>query len=273
MDVQSSQRLLLFAVLGFLLVSVIGPLVWLYGPDQVSLTQRLKPPTFAHPFGTDQFGRDVLARFLSGARLSAIFGLATVTAAACIGTTLGLVSGLSRGVADIVISRLMDAVLAFPALILAMAFAIALKPGILSAGVAVVTAATPWYSRRVRSEVLSLRSRPYIEAERVLGASKSRIIVFHILPALFGGIIAQASLGVGYAVLTLTGLGFLGLGVQPPTPEWGSMITEGRRYLLAGNWWLSIFPGLGIVLLVVLAFGLGNMLSDRFGHRARRSAK
>ena len=236
------------------------------------ITARLKPPSILHPFGTDQFGRDVLARFLSGARLSTMFGLATVLTAACIGTSLGLVAGLFGGAADIVISRTMDAVLAFPALILAMAFAIALNPGVMAAGTAVIAAAIPWYSRRVRSEVLSLRSRPYIEAEQVLGASKCRIVLLHILPAIAGGIVAQASLGVGYAVLTLTGLGFLGLGIQPPTPEWGSMITEGRRYLLAGNWWLSIFPGLGIVILVVLAFGAGNMLSERLSFRTGRSA-
>lgn len=258
-------RILIVVCFGILLAALLGPLIWPYGPDQILLADRLKPPSALHPFGTDQFGRDVLARFLSGARLSILFGLVCVVSAAILGTLFGLVAGLHGGWVDSVISRLLDAVLAFPALILAMAVAIAFKPGILSAASAVIIVAVPWYARRVRSEVLSLRSRPYVEAAYVLGASRLRIIFLHILPSLLSGVVAQASLGVGYAVLTLSALGFLGLGVQPPVAEWGSMITDGRRYLFGGNWWLSIFPGLGIVVLVALAFVLGNHLSDRLG--------
>lgn len=248
-----------------LAVAVLGPEVWIHRSDQIFLTNRLHPPSLLHPFGTDQFGRDVLARFLSGARLSIFFSLACVTAASSAGMILGLIAGLSGGWVDGLVARIMDAVLAFPALILAMGIAIAFRPGILSAGIAVVIVAVPWYARRVRGEVLSLRSRPSVEAAQVLGASRSRIIFLHIMPGLLSGVVAQASLGVGYAVLTLSALGFLGLGVQPPIAEWGVMITDGRRYLLGGSWWLSIFPGIGIVVLVALAFAAGNRLSDRFG--------
>lgn len=251
------------AVLAFALLAAIGPFLWQIDSSQMVLSERLQAPSFEHPFGTDQFGRDVLARFLEGARLSAVFGASTVLLAGSIGTVLGTAAGLLRGMTDLIIGRLLDAILAFPALILAMAIAIALKPSAFSAGVAVVVVGVPWYARRVRSEVLSLRTRPFIEAEYVIGASQSHIILRHLLPSVLGGVVAQASLGIGYAVLTLAALGFLGLGVQPPTPEWGSMITEGRRYLLAGNWWLSIFPGIGIVSLVALSFSTGDALSDR----------
>jgi peptide/nickel transport system permease protein len=264
----SRHRAIAVAVALFAAAILFGPLIWRFDPEKVSLTQRLLSPSFEHPFGTDQFGRDVLARVLWGARLSTVFALTCVACSALIGAFLGFISGFLAGWVDQVISRLLDAILAFPALILAIAMAIALKPGPVSAGAGIILVSIPWYARRVRSEVLSLRARPYVEAAYVYGASTGRIIFRHLVPALAGGVVAQASLGVGFAVMTLAALGFLGLGVQPPTPEWGSMITDGRRYLLSGHWWISFFPGLGIVTLVVMASIVGNALTDSIGRES-----
>ncbi|MBB4662023.1 ABC transporter permease [Conexibacter arvalis] len=255
-------RKVLIGLALFVAVALLGPLLWGRDPDQVQLRAALLAPDLSHPFGTDEYGRDVLARFLSGARVSLLLGVSAVLGAAVVGLVLGAVSGFYGGFLDGLLNRFLDGLLAFPALVMGMSLALAMGPGALPAGLAVAITGVPWYARVVRSEVLSLKSRDFVAAQRALGASRRHILTRHIVPSVLGGVSVQASLGVAYAVLAIAGLGFLGLGVQPPTAEWGSMITEGRSYLTSGQWWISIIPGFGILILVSLSVALGEGLRD-----------
>jgi peptide/nickel transport system permease protein len=266
------MRFILVGIALYLLVALLGPVIWDKNPLAVNLSDVLKAPSSSHPFGTDEFGRDVLARCLYAARLSLLLGVGAVAAGALIGLVVGAFIGYAGGPIDSVVSRILDGILAFPALILGLAFGLAIGPGALAATLAVGIAGIPWYARVVRGEVLSLRSREFIDAERALGATRRRILRRHVIPSVLGGVTVQASLGVAYAVLAIAGLGFLGLGVRPPTPEFGAMITEGRDYLTTGQWWISIFPGIGLLILVGLSMALGEALRDqldpygRLGH-------
>ncbi|MDO8187648.1 ABC transporter permease [Conexibacter sp. JD483] len=255
-------RAVAMGLVAFLLLALVGPLLWGKDPLAVDLQSALQGPSGTHPFGTDELGRDVFARFLVGARISLAVGVCAVFCSSVVGTLIGAFTGLVGGPVDAVIGRALDGVLAFPALIMGMALAVAMGPGAVSVGLAIAVTGVPWYARTVRSEVLSLRSREFIDAQRVLGAPTGHILIRHVLPSVLGGVAVQASLGIAYAVLAIAGLGFLGLGIQPPTPEWGGMITEGRTYLISGQWWMSIFPGLGILALVTLSMALGEGLRD-----------
>lgn len=268
----SGMRFILVSIALYILVAVIGPVIWGKNPLAVNLSDVLKAPSSAHPFGTDEYGRDVLARSLYGARLSLLLGVGAVVGGALIGLVVGAFIGFVGGTIDAAVSRALDGILAFPALILGMAFALGIGAGGLSAALAVGIAGIPWYARVVRSEVLSLRSREFIDAERALGAKRSRILRRHVIPSVLGGLTVQASLGVAYAVLAIAGLGFLGLGVRPPTPEFGAMITEGRDYLTSGQWWISIFPGIGLLILVGLSMALGEALRDQLDPYGRVSS-
>jgi peptide/nickel transport system permease protein len=259
----AGMRVILVAITLYILMALLGPVIWGKGPLAVHLSDVLKSPSGSHPFGTDEYGRDVLARFLSGARLSLALGVGAVAGGALIGLVVGAFIGYVGGPIDTVVSRALDGILAFPALILGMAFGLGIGASGLSATLAVGIAGIPWYARVVRSEVLSLRSREFIDAERALGAKRGRILRRHVIPSVLGGLTVQASLGVAYAVLAIAGLGFLGLGVRPPTPEFGAMITEGRDYLTSGQWWISIFPGIGLLILVGLSMALGEALRDQ----------
>ncbi|MDX0964557.1 ABC transporter permease subunit [Sinorhizobium medicae] len=241
------------------LLAVFGGWLWREDPLRVDILNSLLPPDLAHPMGTDDVGRDVLARFIRGAQVSMGVAISVTIAGTLIGGTLGLLAGLIGGWFDVVVSRIMDAILAFPPLILAMAVAIGLGQGIVSAGIDVILAAIPWYFRLLRSEVLRLRTLMYVESAQALGASSFRLIRLHILPQTTSTIFIQASSVFGFSILTLAALGFVGLGIQPPTPEWGTMITEGLAYALTGQWWLGFFPGLGIFILAVSA----NLIADR----------
>ena len=260
---RAGMRFILVGIALYVLVALLGPVVWGKNPLAVNLGHVLKAPSASHPFGTDEYGRDVLARFLSGARLSLALGVGAVAGGALIGLVVGAFIGYVGGPVDAAVSRALDGILAFPALILGMAFGLGIGAGGLSATLAVGIAGIPWYARVVRSEVLSLRSREFIDAERALGAKRGRILRRHVIPSVLGGLTVQASLGVAYAVLAIAGLGFLGLGVRPPTPEFGAMITEGRDYLTSGQWWISIFPGVGLLILVGLSMALGEALRDQ----------
>ncbi|MDX0600840.1 ABC transporter permease subunit [Sinorhizobium medicae] len=241
------------------LLAVFGGWLWREDPLRVDILNSLLPPDLAHPMGTDDVGRDVLARFIRGAQVSMGVAISVTIAGTLIGGTLGLLAGLIGGWFDVVVSRIMDAILAFPPLILAMAVAIGLGQGIVSAGIGVILAAIPWYFRLLRSEVLRLRTLMYVESAQALGASSFRLIRLHILPQTTSTIFIRASSVFGFSILTLAALGFVGLGIQPPTPEWGTMITEGLAYALTGQWWLGFFPGLGIFILAVSA----NLIADR----------
>jgi peptide/nickel transport system permease protein len=257
---RDGELLLGLAILAVLILgALVGPLLWPVDPLRVDVLGSLMPPSTEHPMGTDDVGRDVLARFIWGSQVSMGVALAVTAASTVLGGLLGLVAGLLGGWTDLLLSRLMDAILAFPPLILAMAVAIGLDPGVTSAMIGVVLAAIPWYFRLLRAEVLRLRTLMYVEAARALGASTWRLIRLHILPQTLSTILIQASSVFSFSIITLAALGFVGLGIQPPVPEWGTMMTEGLAYALTGQWWLGVFPGLGIFLLAVA----GNVVADR----------
>lgn len=245
--------------LGILIfLSILGPTFWTLDPLAIDITMTLEPPSPQHPMGTDGVGRDVFARFIAGARISLLVGLIVVIIGAIIGGLIGLVAGMADNRVDTPMMRSMDAVLAFPPLILAMAVAIGLGPGIRTAAIGIIITSIPWYARIIRSDVLRIRSLPFIEATKAIGASHSRIIFRHIIPHVLPTILVQAAASFGFAILTLAALGFVGLGAQIPTPEWGAMITEGLSHALTGKWWVGIFPGLGVLIAVTAA----NILAD-----------
>ncbi|KFL26350.1 ABC transporter permease [Paradevosia shaoguanensis] len=246
-------------MLALVLTAILGPFVWRIDPLKVDMLSSLMPPDWQHPMGTDDVGRDVLARFISGAQVSLLVSLVVTVAGTLIGGALGLAAGFAGGWFDIFVSRVMDAILSFPPLILAMAVAIGLGPGVTSAVIGVILAAIPWYYRLLRSEVMRIRNLAYIDAARALGTSPAKTIVRHVLPQTVSTLFIQASSVFSFSILTLAGLGFVGLGIQPPVPEWGTMITEGLAYALTGQWWLGLFPGLGIFLLAAAA----NLVADR----------
>lgn len=256
--------LILVFGLSALLASVLAPM----DPLDQNLSQRLEPPSPAHWLGADQLGRDMLSRLLFGARISLIVGVGVVGAAGTFGTLVGLIAGYLGGLVDEALMRVTDIFLAFPALILAMAIAGALGPSLNNAMIAIAVVTWPVYARLVRGQVLSLREREFVEAARSLGASAPRILWRHILPNTLAPILVQASFDMGGAILSAAGLSFIGFGAQPPTPEWGVMISEGRKYI-STQLWLSLFPGLAI-LFTVAAFNLiGDGLRDALDPRLR----
>jgi peptide/nickel transport system permease protein len=256
--------ILLVCVLAALLAPAISP----YDPLEQNISQSLRPPSASHPFGTDKLGRDVFSRILYGARLSLIVGLAVVAAAALLGTAVGLLAGYLGGWADEAMMRVTDIFFAFPGLILAMAIAGALGPSLRNALIAIIVVTWPVYARLVRGQTLALKEREFIQAAHALGVPQSRIIARHLLPNTFSPLLVQASFDLGAAILSVAGLSFIGFGAQPPTPEWGVMVSEGRNYM-ATQWWLATFPALAI-LLIVLSFNLlGDGLRDLLDPRLR----
>jgi peptide/nickel transport system permease protein len=239
-------------------LAILGPILYTASATGLHLDQALAPPSLAHPMGTDELGRDIFARFDEGARISIAVGLVVVAVGAVIGGLLGLVSGALGGLLDAVAMRTMDAVLAFPPLILAMAITLALGAGLHTAAIGIIIPSIPWYARVVRSETLRVRALAFVEAVTALGASRRRVIFVHILPQVLPTLLVQAAAVLGYAILSLAALSFIGLGAQIPTPEWGAMITDGLQYALTGQWWVGVFPGLGLLALVTG----GNLVAD-----------
>ena len=256
----------LILIIILILIAALAPILAPVAPDAQNLRTRLKPPSLEHPFGTDEFGRSVLSRTLYGTRVSLFTGLVPVVLAATVGTLIGLCAGFYRGWVDTILMRIMDILLAFPSLLLALAVVGALGPGLVNAVLAIAIVGIPQYARIVRSVVLSVREEEYVQAARALGANDAPLLFRHILPAAIGPLAVQTTLGIGFAILSMAGLSFLGLGVQPPTSDWGEMLARGRRYL-PGASWLLIFPGAAISL-TVLAFNLfGDGLRDAFDPR------
>ncbi len=253
-------------VLAVVLAALFAPLLAPY-PDHagavVDFDRALQPPSARNLLGTDDAGRDILSRLLFGARISVTLGVVVVAIAVAVGVPLGLVAGYWGGVLGNLIMRVTDVFLAIPPIALALAVTAALRPNLTNAMVAIAFAWWPWYTRLVYGQVLSLREEEFVEAARGLGASPWRIVVREILPNVWSPIIVKATLDLGFVILTASGLSFLGLGAQAPTPEWGTMIAEGRAYL-PGAWWVATFPGLAI-FLTVLGFNLlGDGLRDVF---------
>jgi peptide/nickel transport system permease protein len=244
-------------VLLFALMAILGPMVAPHDPTAMNYSSILSPPSRDFPFGTDDAGHDVLSRVLAGARISLTTGLVAVAIAAITGTVLGLVAGYTRGVADGVVMRLMDVMLAFPDILLAIVVITILGPGLTTVMIAVGVAGIPSYTRTVRAAVLTVREQEYVEAARALGAPAWRIMLSHVLRNVLTPIVVLITLSIGLASLTAAGLSFVGLGAQPPSPEWGDMLNEAQQYLQQA-WWMAVFPGVAIVLVVL---GL-NLLGD-----------
>jgi peptide/nickel transport system permease protein len=243
------------------LAAVVGPALTPFSPAAQELPLRLEGPTWAHPFGLDELGRDVLSRILAGARISFLIGLVVVTVSAAVGTVLGAVAGYFGGVVDDVISRVTDTLLAFPGLLLAIALVAVLGPSIGSVLFALTIIGWVGYARLVRGQVLRAREFEYVQAARALGAGMSRVLFRHVVPTAIPAVVVQATLGMAGAVISEAALSFLGLGVQPPTPSWGTMLSGGRTHLLDAPH-LTLFPGLAIALLVLGFNFLGDGLRD-----------
>jgi len=233
-------------------------------PDQVydvNIKNRLRPPSGEHPFGTDDHGRDILSRTIFGSRISLQVAIIVVLLASLIGTVLGLISGYYGGRVGNVLMRITDAFLSFPPLVLALCIQAALGPSISNTMIALSLVWWTWYARIVRGQVLSIKEELYIESARTMGVRNFRMMFRHILPNCVGPIIVQASLQMGYAVIAMASLSFLGIGAPEPIPEWGLMVAAGRG-LLPDWWWISTFPGFAIFLLVLGFCLLGDALTD-----------
>lgn len=252
-------------------LALVGPFFVPYPKDAsgaVHISDKLLPPSAAHWFGTDHVGRDILTRLVVGARISLLAGVTVIIMAVAIGTLLGAIAGFYGGWIENVIMRVTDVFLTIPDLILAMAFAAALGPGLRNVMIAVSLVWWPGYCRLVRGNVIALRNAQFAEAAQALGSSKARVLFRHILPNAFPTVLVKASMDVGFAVLTTASLGFIGLGTQPPTPDWGQMVSEGRKYI-RDAWWYSTFPGLAILLTVMATNLLGDGLRDILDPRSR----
>jgi peptide/nickel transport system permease protein len=255
-------------VLAWLLIALLAPLIAPYSPTAQKVTNRLKPPSAQHWFGTDELGRDVFSRVLHGARVSLPVALAVVAMTGTVGILLGSAAGYAGGLTDEVIMRVADAVLAFPSLILAIAITAALGPGLLNAALAIALVLWPEYARLVRSQVIALREMEFVSAATALGASPWRNLFVHILPNALPLMLVKISLDMGNAILLAASLSFVGLGAVPPTPEWGAMVAAGRHKFF--EWWIATFPGLAIFTAVVGFNFLGDGLRDLLDPRLRR---
>ena len=255
------------ALIGLAILATLAVLAvaapWLSARDPIRTAPReaLQPPGARFVLGSDQFGRDVASRVLHGARVSLLVGVISVSIAVGLGAPIGLVSGYYGGRLDALIMRVMDVMLAFPGILLALAIVSVLSPGLGNVMIAVGLSAVPGYARLVRATVLSAREHLYVEAARALGGRDGAILVRDILPNVVAPLIVTATLGLGGAILSAAALSFLGLGSQPPQPEWGRMLSEGRDYLREA-WWISTFPGLGILLTVLAMNLVGDGLRD-----------
>jgi len=269
-DFRQNRGAILGAILLTLLICIatfalsISP----YDPTKVVLGDSLMSPSGKHPLGADIYGRDILSRIIFGARLSLTIGLISVGIGVCLGVSAGLVAGWSTKWISALIMRITDAMLALPGILLAITIVAALGPGLNNAMIAVGISAVPTYTRLVRGCVLSAKENVYVDAARVIGCSPARIIIRHILPNVAAPIIVMSTLGMGTAILSAASLSFLGLGAQPPTPEWGTIVSEGRD-LLEIAWWISTFPSLAIMITVLSVNLMGDGLRDALDPRLR----
>jgi peptide/nickel transport system permease protein len=256
-------------ILFWVIAAILAPHVAPYDPLALNFADKMLPPCASHPLGTDQYGRDVLSRILYGARISIWCGVISVGISLVIGTVLGGIAGYYGGLASIIIMRIMDAMCAFPSLVLAIVIAAAIGRDTVSAMIAVGIVSIPDYARLMFAETASIRGRPYIEAGVAIGQTNLQLIFRHVLPNCMSQLMVKATLGLGFAILTVSSLSFLGMGVQPPTAEWGNMISEARSYIISGQWWMATFPGLAI-MTSILGFNLmGDGVRDILDPRNR----
>ncbi len=247
---------------------------WLapYDPLKVAFSEKLLPPSQAHLFGTDENGRDILSRSMYGIRISLEVAAAVLSVAVSLGIVLGGLAGFLGGRVDDILMRITEMFLAFPALVLALAIAAALKPSLNNAMLAVAIVWWPWYARLVRAQTICIMQLPYVEAARALGSGGIRVFLKHILPNCIGPVLVMASLDVGFVILTTASLSFVGLGAQSPTPELGAMIGRGRIYML-DQWWVPTFPGLVIFIMILGVNLIGDSMRDLLDPRFYRPAR
>jgi len=241
----------------FVLLAIFSPWICPYDPFEYNMEALLQAPSLSHPFGTDQFGRDVLSRIIEGSRISLMMGIVGVGISIIIGVSLGTIAGYFGGLADTLIMRIMDILMAFPGFLLALAIISILGPSMVNVMIAIGIFSIPVFARIMRSSVIAIKHKEFIEATKSLGGSNFLIIIKHVIPNCIAPIIVLSSMRIATAILSAAGLSFLGLGAQPPSPEWGAMLSEGREYMRSAPH-LSTVPGL-IIMLVVLGF---NMLGD-----------
>ena len=259
------------AILGIVIIlfwaaaALLAPVIGIRDPLAQKIGDRLKAPSSEYWFGTDELGRDVFSRVIYGARISLPIGFVVIIFAMTVGSVVGASAGYIGGAYDLLIMRVADMILAFPSIVLALAIAAVLGPGIMNALIAMVLVWWPEYARLMRSQVLSVKNTEYVTAAIMIGVPRWRMLLFHILPNTFAPILVKASLDAGSAILNIAALSFIGLGAVPPTPEWGAMISLGRYHFY--NWWLTTFPGLAI-LMVVLGYNFfGEGVRDAFDPR------
>ena len=255
-------RVGLAIVLVAILAAAVGPVLSPYDPASQELARRLERPSLTHPFGLDELGRDIFSRLLSGARISLLVGLTVVSVSSLVGMLLGSIAGYFGGAVDDVISRAVDVLMAFPGILLAIALVAVLGPSLTNVVIALSVIGWVGYARLVRSQALRTRELEFVQAARALGAGSPRIVLRHVLPTALPAVVVQATLGMAGAIIAEAALSFLGLGVQPPTPSWGTMLDAGRSHLFDAPH-LTIFPGLSIAILVLGFNFLGDGLRDR----------
>jgi peptide/nickel transport system permease protein len=247
----------------WLLIAVFGPWLSPYNPVQGDPSLVAVPPSISHPFGMDKYGRDVLSRVVAGCRYDLFISVVAVGLAVIAGTIIGSASGFIGGGFDNFLMRIIDMILAFPSFVLALVFVAVLGPTLSVLVVALSLRFIPMYARLVRGEILSEKLKDYAIAARAIGCSDSRLVFRHLLPNSLGPVVTQSTMNLSWAILNAAGLSFLGLGVQPPTPEWGVMISEGSPYIVSGQWWMSFFPGAALILMTAGFTLIGDGINSR----------
>ena len=259
-----------FALFGFFLLSaLIGPRLVPYDPLATHADRVLSPPSAQHWFGTDNLGRDVFSRVIVATRLDLVISVAAVALSFAIGSVLGAIAGYRGGWTDTVLNRCLDTIMAFPLFVLAMGIVAALGNSVANIIYATAIINIPFYARLVRAEVNIRREAGFTLAAKLAGNSDARVLAFHIFPNALPPMMVQVSLNLGWAILNAAGLSFIGLGVRPPTPEWGIMVAEGANYIVSGEWWLALFPGLWLMLAVFTFNLMGDGLRDIVDPRRR----
>lgn len=266
----------LFVFTAIILVAIFAPLVAPHNPTEQYREFMLRPPfwqdggSWSFPLGTDAVGRDILSRLIYGAQYSLLVGFVIVLIAMCVGITIGLLSGFFGGAVDNIFMRIMDVMLAFPSLLLALVMVAILGPGLINAVIAITLVLLPHFSRLTRAAVMAEKEREYVIAAKLAGAKKLRLMFKTILPNCLAPLVVQATLSFSNAILDVAALGFLGMGAQPPTPEWGTMLAEAREFILRA-WWVVTFPGLAILITVLAINLIGDGLRDALDPKLKRS--
>ena len=266
---KNKSAMIALAVLAVMVFcAIFAPIISPYSPTEQNWDDAFQMPSFQHLLGTDNFGRDILSRIIYGSRISLLVGVSSIVTAIIAGGLLGAVSGYYGGRVDNLMMRTMDILMAIPGMLLAISLAAAMKPGLLSLVIAIAVAEVPGYARVVRASVLTIKDQEYIEAAESIGASDARIILRHIIPNCMAPIIVQATLGMAGAILSAASMSFLGLGIQPPTPEWGSMLSAAKDYITS-YWHMAAFPGIAIMITIFSLNALGDGLRDALDPRLK----